>query len=797
MTQAVLERSKDTRLAQLASYWRAVNYLGAMQLYLYDNVLLEKPLAREHIKPRLVGHWGTQPGLNLVYAHLNRLIQDTGSEVLLVVGPGHGAPAILANLFLEGALASHYPEFARDRDGIVNLARSFSWPGGFPSHLGPMVPGTLHEGGELGYCLAHAFGAALDNRELIVACIVGDGEAETGPLAAAWHSPKFLDPATCGAVLPILHLNGYKLSGPSIWGRMSGLELHQFFCGVGYEVRMVTPTSQEDAHVQLWAAMDWAHAQIRGIQRTARSDESPVRRWRPPWPLIVLRTPKGWTGPRELDGVQIEGTFHAHQLPIEDPATNPAHLQALEAWLRSYRPRELFDELGRPSADVLAVCPQPPHGMGSNAHANNPDIVPLELPEYGSHALSFSRPGSVQAESTTRLGGYLADVFRLNAINKNFRLFCPDETSSNHLQDVFTVTNRAFEYPLVATDEHLARDGRVMEVLSEHNCEGWLEGYVLSGRHGIFACYEGFAGIVSSMVTQYAKWLKVAREVPWRRGIPSLNILLTSHTWRQDHNGYSHQGPGFIDTLVTKKSAVVRVYLPPDANCLLATMEHCLQSHNYINLVIASKNFAPQWLDANAAREHCARGASIWEWASDAGEPHVVMASAGDVPTLESLAAVALLREHVPSIRVRTVNVADLLALETADEHPHGLDATTFAQLFGTDTPVVFAFHGYPRVIHELIHRRPEAQRFHVRGYLEEGTTTTPFDMTVQNEMSRFHLAIEAIRRSGVANAETESALATFAERLMAHERYIRQHGSDLPEIVNWRWQDASTVRKA
>lgn len=785
-------RDQQGRLSQLGCYWRAANYLGAAQLYLRDNVLLREPLRPKHIKPRLLGHWGTQPGLNLIYAHLNRLISDVDADVSLVVGPGHGAPAILADLFLEGSLAEYYPELSRDGKGLAQLVRQFSWPGGFPSHLGPMVPGTLHEGGELGYCLAHAFGVAFDRPEAIVACVVGDGEAETGPLAASWHAPKFLDPASCGAVLPILHLNGYKLSAPSIFGRMSGLELHQFFCGVGYEVRIVAPASPDAAHVQLWKALDWAYAQIRAIQsdrRRWREDGSPQRRWTPAWPLIILRTLKGWTGPELVDGVQIEGTFHSHQLPISDPATNPEHLRLLEAWLRSYEPEKLFDADGCPLEDVVGVCPRGDRRLGMKAEANHPAVRALQLPAYTAHALTFQEPGSVQAEATTTLGGYLADVFRLNAGQRNFRLFSPDETSSNHLQDVFVVTDRAWQLPTVPSDEHLTADGRVMEVLSEHLCEGWLEGYVLSGRHGIFACYEGFSGIVASMVTQYAKWIKVAREIPWRGQVSSLNLLLASHAWRQDHNGYSHQGPGFIDTLLTKKSSIVRVYLPPDANCLLATMEHCLAARSEINLIIAGKNAAPQWLSATDARDHCERKASAWQWASDAGTPEIVMACAGDVPTYETLAAVSLLREHTPQLKLRTVNLTDLLALELTDEHPHGLPPERFAELFGDDTPVIFAFHGYPHVIHELIHHRPNAQRFHVRGYIEEGTTTTPFDMTVLNRMSRFHLAAEAIRRSGRDDAQARAALNLFDERLAAHYVYIREHGIDMPEIRDWRWR--------
>jgi xylulose-5-phosphate/fructose-6-phosphate phosphoketolase len=780
------------RLEQLQHYWRAANYLGAIQLYLRDNVLLRAPLRAEHVKPRLLGHWGTQPGLNLIYAHLNRLIQDTGARIGLVVGPGHGAPAIYADLFLEDTLSQFYPDFERSAEGIRHLARSFSWPGGLPSHVGPLTPGAMHEGGELGYSLAHAFGAALDNPDLIVACIVGDGEAETGPLAAAWHSNKFLNPVGSGAVLPILHLNGYKLSGPALFARMSGLELHQYFLGCGYDVRHVTASDPAEAHRRLWSAMDWAYQKIRRIQSDAREGHATAP---PTWPLIVLQTPKGWTGPRDLDGQPIEGTFHSHQLPIADPRENPAHLRALEAWLRSYAPDELFDERGVPVADVVAICPLGAHRMGMNPHANGgAESPPLRLPALGAHGVSVETPGARDAAATSVLGAYLRDAFRLNQENRNFRLMCPDETMSNRLESVFEATNRAFMWPLVETDEFLSREGRVMEILSETTCEGWLEGYVLSGRHGLFACYEAFATIVDSMVTQHAKWLKASAEVAWRRPIPSLNILLTSHAWRQDHNGYSHQGPGFIDTMVSKKASVARVYLPPDANCLVAVAQHCLSSHNHINLIIASKNSAPQWLSMDEASAHAARGASAWEWASnDASAPDVVLAAAGDVPTLETLAAVWLLRRHTPELRVRVANVIDLFSLVRSDEHPHGLPDDAFARLFGDDLPVIFAFHGYPRVIHELIDHRPDPQRFHVHGYLEEGTTTTPFDMVVRNRMSRYHLALDALKRARRMVADAPAAVRTFDHRLAEHAAYITQHGVDMPEVSDWRWTDAFT----
>ena len=779
----------EDRLASLSAYWRAANYLGASQLYLHDNVLLGRPLRPEDIKPRLLGHWGTQPGLNLVYAHLDRLVQDRSAQVLLVVGPGHGAPAILANLFLEGTLGEYYPEFTRDAEGMRALTRAFSWPRGLPSHLGPMVPGTIHEGGELGYSLSHAFGAALDNPNLLVACVVGDGEAETGPLATAWHSTKFLDPATSGAVLPIFHLNGYKLSGPTLFARMSGLELHQYFYGNGYEMRFVAPQTEEEAHRQLWSAMDWAYERIANIQETKRRR---IGDWTQNWPVIVLKTPKGWTGPREIDGKPIEGTFHAHQLPITDPATNPAHLRALESWLRSYDPDALFDSAGRPAEAVTAMIPDAPLRLGSNPHAFGGTGVALSLPPVDDYAVAVTEPGSIDAEATRELGGYLRDIFKRNDSAANFRLFSPDETMSNRLERVFEVTDRAFERPLVPTDEALSPGGRVMEMLSEHTCAGWLEGYVLTGRHGLFACYEAFSTIVDSMVTQHAKWLKVAREAPWRRSIPSLNYLLTSHAWRQDHNGYSHQGPGFIDTLISKKSSIVRVYLPPDANCLLWIMEHVFRSRDYINLIIASKNLAPQWLDAAAAHAHCVAGASVWPWVTSAGDAaniDIVIAAAGDVPTTEAIAAASLLNEYVPELCLRFVNVVDLCCLERAEEHPHGLDAERFEALFTRERPVVFAFHGYPRVIHELIHGRPDPGRFHVRGYIEEGSTTTPFDMLVRNQMSRYHLALEALRRWGQTNERITEATAYFNEQLAAHETQIVSAGVDLPEITGWRFR--------
>jgi xylulose-5-phosphate/fructose-6-phosphate phosphoketolase len=775
------------RLDQLSAYWRCANYLGAAQLYLRDNPILRKPLAPEQIKPRLLGHWGTQPGINLTYAHLNRLIQDTSADVLLIVGPGHGAPAILADLYLEGTLAEYYPELTFDIAGLTKLVRQFSWPYGMPSHLFPGTPGMIHEGGELGYCLSHAYGAVLDNPNLIAACIVGDGEAETGPLAAAWHSNKYLDPCTSGAVLPILHLNGYKLSGPTLLGRMSDAELQDLFAGYGYRPRIVAGDDPEPVHRAMWEALDSAYGEIRATQDQARGGDLSVH---PAWPMIILKTPKGWTGPKSLDGVPIEGTFHSHQVPIMDPATNPEHLKAVETWLRSYRPEELFDDGGRLAHQVTAMCPSGNLRMGMNPRANGGQLlVPLELPDYADYAVEVPSPGGVKAEGTRELAKYLRDVFCANEEAQNFRFFCPDETTSNRMEHLFEATSRVFMWPLVDTDEYLSRGGRVMEILSEHTCEGWLEGYLLTGRHGLFACYEAFIPIVDSMLNQYAKWLKVSRETPWRKPLSSLNYLLTSHVWRQDHNGYTHQVPSFINNVANKKGSVARIYLPPDANCLLSVVDHCLKSRDYVNLIVASKQMIPQWLDLNAAREHCARGASTWDWASnDAGDPDVILAAAGDVPTEETVAAAWLLRKEMPDLRVRVVNIVDLFTIVSHRDHPHGFDDRAFVELFTEDRPVIFAFHGYPRVIHELLHHRPNPDRFHVHGYLEEGRTTTPEDMLVLNQMSRWQLAIAALERVPRVQAQAGRAIDRFRERLAAHRTYIKEHDEDLPEIRDWRW---------
>lgn len=779
-----MEYSQE-RLDQLDANFRAANYLGAAQLYLKENALLREPLKPEHIKARLLGHWGTQPGLNILYGHLSRLIQDTGANVLYIAGTGHGAPGVLASLYLEGTMSEYYPQFSQDTAGLTRFVREFSWPGGMPSHLTALTPGAMHEGGELGYSLLHAYGAAFDNPELLVACIVGDGEAETGALAASWHSNKFLNPARDGAVLPILHLNGYKLSGPTIFARMSEEELKSFFTGCGYRMHEVAGDEQAAVHRELWAALDWAHAEIRKIQQRARSGNQLDTRH---WPVIVLRTPKGWTGPKKLDGKPIEGTFHSHQIPIEDPETNPAHLKAVESWLRSYRPEELFDSSGKPVPLATAIYPAPDKRMGRNKHANGGELLkPLNVPDYSRYAVEVRSPDDSQTQGTKILGAFLRDIFRENP--DNFRLFCPDETSSNRLQAVFEATLRAFEMPIIKTDEFLAPDGRVMEILSEHCCEGWLEGYLLTGRHGVFACYEAFISIVDSMMAQYAKWQKMAREIPWRVPVASLNYLLTSHIWEQDHNGYSHQGPTFINMLLTKKGSMTRIYLPPDANCLLSTADHCLRSRGYINLIVASKKPMPQWLSLSAAKEHCARGASVWEWASTGGgEPDVILAAAGDVPTRETMAAVWWLRRELPELRVRVVNVVDLFTLDSHRDHPHGMDEKAFAGLFTESTDVIFAFHGYPRVIHELIYRRPNATRFHVRGYLEEGTTTTPFDMTVVNRMSRYHLAIEALHRATRLRSEAADVIQKFEKKLAEHRAYIVKYDRDMPEVLDWRW---------
>jgi len=774
-------------LDTLRRYRRAANYLTAAQIYLRSNVLLREPLRHEHIKPRLLGHWGTAPGINLVYAHLDRVITDRDRDILLVTGPGHGAAANLANLYLEGALAEVYPDMGHGERGLERFVEAFSWPGGLASHLTPALPGTIHEGGELGYALATAFGAAFDDPELLVACIVGDGEAETGPTAAAWHATKFLDPATCGAVLPILHLNGYKISEPTLFGTMSDDELTQLFTGYGWGPRIIAG-SDDRIDLALATAFDAAMDEIADIQTRARSGRATVS---PRWPMIVLRTPKGWTGPRSVDGLPIEGSFRSHQVPAEKARTDPAHLAIVESWLRSYRPEELFDADGRPAADIQAFIPRGPKRMGMNARANGgARRRPLDLPEPAIAAVAVPSRGAVDDSALEQVGVYLAEVMRRSEGRRDFRIVCPDELLSNKLGAVFNVTDRAYVWPTGPNDEHLAPSGRVVEVLSEHLCEGFLEGYLKTGRHGIFPCYEAFVLIVDSMVAQYAKYLKVHREQPWRAPLSSLTFLLTSEGWRQDHNGYSHQGPGFINSLLNKKGSILRIYLPPDANTLVSTVDHCLRSTDYINLIVATKQPMPQWLSMDEAVAHCAAGASVWSWASTAGgqEPDLILAAAGNVPTRETLAAAELLRRDLPGLRVRVVNVTDLMALGTRKHHPHGLTASAFDDLFTADRPVVFAFHGYPSAIHQLVYDRPVPERFHVKGYIEEGTTTTPFDMLVRNGMSRYQLAIEAIRRAVLPGSDGDARIREYEARLAEHRAYITREGDDPVGISGWRW---------
>ena len=780
-------------LQRMDAYWRAANYLSVGQIYLQDNALLERPLTRADIKPRLLGHWGTTPGLNLLYVHLNRLIKAHDLNMIYVIGPGHGGPGIVAHSYLEGSYTEHYPAIERNRNGLQRLFRQFSWPHGIPSHVSPEVPGSIHEGGELGYSLAHAYGAAFDNPDLIVACVVGDGEAETGALAASWHSNKFLNPARDGAVLPILHLNGYKIANPTVLARISREELTDLMRGYGHEPHFVEGDDPMQVHQALAATLDAALAQIQQFQREARALDPththPHTPTRPRWPMIVLRTPKGWTGPKFVDGKPVEGTWRSHQVPIAHFKT-PEHVQQLEDWLKSYRPQELFDDHGKFHEELADLAPTGRRRMGSNPHANGGALLqPLVMPNFRDYAVQVPAPGGVDAEATGVLGGLLRDVMKLNLAAANFRIFGPDETASNRLQAVFEVSCKQWMDAIEEGDNHLSANGRVMEVLSEHLCEGWLEGYLLTGRHGFFSCYEAFIHIIDSMMNQHAKWLKVCNGIPWRKPIASLNYLLTSHVWRQDHNGFSHQDPGFIDHVASKKADVVRIYLPPDANTLLSVADHCLRSRNYVNLIIAGKQPAPQWLDMDAAVRHCAAGAGVWSWASnDAGYPDVVMACAGDVPTLETLAAVTLLREYVPDIRIRVLNVVDLMVLQPQSEHPHGLGEREFDALFTEDKPVIFAFHGYPAIIHKLTYRRRNHDNIHVRGYKEEGTTTTPFDMVVLNNLDRYQLALDAIRRIPRLAGQVEAATARFDTTMQRHKLYIGEHGDDMPEVLNWRW---------
>jgi xylulose-5-phosphate/fructose-6-phosphate phosphoketolase len=779
-------------LDKMDAYWRASNYLSIGQIYLQDNPLLEEPLRLEHIKPRLLGHWGTTTGLNFIYVHLNRLIVEHDLDMIYVMGSGHGGPGPVAQSYLEGSYTERYPSIERDRNGMLRLFRQFSWPYGIPSHVSPETPGSIHEGGELGYSLVHAFGAAFDNPDLIVACVIGDGEAETGPLATSWHSNKFLNPRTDGAVLPILHLNGFKIANPTVLARISREELTELLRGYGYEPHFVEGDQPPLVHQALAAALDTVLADIRAIQVVARSrpaDETPAR---PRWPMIVLKTPKGWTGPKFVDGLPVEGTWRAHQVPLAG-FDNPEHLAQLQDWMLSYRPRELFDEHGKLRETIASIAPTGHRRMSANPHANGGELLtPLSMPHFRDYAVDVGHPGDVKAEATRVLGTFLRDVIKLNLASQNFRLFGPDETASNRLQAVYEVTGKRWIAEVEAVDTDLSPDGRVMEVLSEHLCQGWLEGYLLTGRHGFFSCYEAFIHVVDSMVNQHAKWLKTTRRIEWRRPIASLNYLLTSHVWQQDHNGFSHQDPGFIDHIAKKKADVARIYLPPDANSLLSVADHCLRSRNYINLIIAGKAPEWQWLDIDAAARHCAAGASVWDWAGNCGDdPDVVMACCGDVPTLETLAAVTLLRDYAPDLRIRVVNVIDLMALQPQTEHPHGLGVLDFSALFSTDRPVIFAFHGYPGIIHQLTYNRPNHDNFHVRGYREEGTTTTPFDMVVLNNLDRYQLAFDAIRRVPRMKDQVAAAEARYWTTMERHKLYVSEHGEDMPEVRDWSWSAA------
>jgi xylulose-5-phosphate/fructose-6-phosphate phosphoketolase len=777
----------DDELDGLLAYWDAANYLTAAQIYLQGNPLLREPLRPEHIKPRLLGHWGTSPGLNLVYAHLNRLIRATGQDVLYVAGPGHGGPALLANVYLEGTYSEVYPSVSQDEEGLLRLVRQFSTPGGVPSHVSVPTPGSIHEGGELGYALVHAFGAAFDNPDLLVACVIGDGEAETAPLEGSWKGVRFLNPARDGALLPILHLNENKISGPTVLGRARQGEIADLLAGHGYECHFVSGDDPRGVHREFAAALDESQERIAAIQAQARRPAAMARR--PRWPAIVLRTPKGWTGPKEVDGVAIEGTFRAHQVPLKGVRENPEHLAMLESWLRSYRPEERFDEQGRLVPDLAAMAPEGERRMGANPQANGGRrLVPLEIPDPSAYAIEVHAPGAGRAESTRRLGLLLRDLYAANP--DNFRLFCPDETDSNRLGAVFEVSDRCL-MDARPDDVDVSPEGRVMEVLSEHNCQGWLEGYLLSGRHGLFATYEAFAMVSASMAIQHTKWLEEGRRLDWRAPVASLNVLLTSTCWRNDHNGFSHQGPGLIDTMISLRGEVVRIYFPPDANSLLAIADHTLRSRNYVNLIVQDKQPQLQYLGYPEALAHAAAGASRWEWAStdDGEEPDVILGCAGDVPTMETLAAAWLLRRHTPELRVRVVNVIDLMVLFPREAHPHGLPEEHFVELFGRDDEVVFAFHGYARALHQLLHGRPHPGRFHVRGFNEQGTTTTPFDMVVMNRMSRYHLALEALRRAKRAPGGAAGLEAHCEEMLECHHSYVREHLEDMPEVRDWTWE--------
>jgi xylulose-5-phosphate/fructose-6-phosphate phosphoketolase len=775
-------------LEKMNAYWRAANYLSVGQIYLFDNPLLKKPLKIEHVKPRLLGHWGTTPGLNFIYVHLNRVIKQQDLNAIFIAGPGHGGPGVVANTYLEGTYSELYPNVSQDETGLKHLFKQFSFPGGIPSHAAPETPGSIHEGGELGYALSHAYGAAFDNPDMIVAAVVGDGEAETGPMATSWHSNKFLNPAVDGAVLPILHLNGYKIASSTVLSRISHDELEQLFRGYGYNPHFVEGDDPATMHQLMAATLDEVLGEIRKIQTDART--SGFKR-RPIWPMIILRTPKGWTGPKTVDGLPTEGSWRSHQVPFSELASKPEHLKLLDKWMRSYKPQELFDADGKFKPELAELAPTGERRMGANPHANGGLLLrDLKMPDFCDYAVPVTKPGAITGEATRVMGAFLRDIVKLNADERNFRVFGPDETESNRLGRLFDVTNRVFVADILKTDEHLAPEGRVMEVLSEHQCQGWLEGYLLTGRHGLFSCYEAFIHIIDSMLNQHAKWLKVTRRIPWRRPISSINYLLTSHVWRQDHNGFSHQDPGFIDFVMNKKSEIIRVYLPPDANTLLSVTDHCLRSRHYINVIVAGKQPAPQWLDMDAAVKHCTAGMGVWEWASnDAGsEPDVIMACAGDVPTLECLAAVEMLNELFPDLKVRVINVVDVMTLQPRSEHPHGWSDSDFDALFTKDKPVVFAYHGYPWLIHRLTYRRTNHKNLHVRGYKEEGTTTTPFDMVVLNDLDRFHLVGDVIDRVPALGAKAAYAKQALRDRLLDHKHYVHQYGQDLPEIRNWQW---------
>jgi xylulose-5-phosphate/fructose-6-phosphate phosphoketolase len=780
-------------LRKMNAYWRAANYLSVGQIYLFDNPLLKKPLALEHVKPRLMGHWGTTPGLNFIYVHLNRIIKDYDLDMINVTGPGHGAPGIVANTYLEGTYSEMYPNVSQDEQGMKKLFTQFSFPGGIPSHVAPQTPGSINEGGELGYSLAHAYGAAFDNPDLLVTCVVGDGEAETGPLATSWHSNKFLNPVHDGAVLPILHLNGYKISGPTVLARIPRDELEALFHGYGYNPYFVEGDDPQKMHQLMAATLDSVVTEIKRIQHDARTDGFKVR---PLWPMIILRSPKGWTGPKVVDGKPVEGTFRAHQVPVEEFATKPENLKILEAWMRSYKPEELFDKDGRFISELAELAPKGRRRMGANPNANGGLLLKeLKMPDFRDYAVQVSKPGDVQAESTRLQGEFIRDIIKLNEDTGNFRVFSPDETTSNRWNAVFDVTDRCSTAEVIPGDDHVGPDGRVMEMLSETQCEGWLEGYLLTGRHGFFSCYEAFIHIVDSMFNQHAKWLEVSSRVPWRRPIASLNYLLSSHVWRQDHNGFSHQDPGFIDHVMNKKAGIIRVYLPPDANTLLSVTDHCLRSRNYVNVIVAGKQPELQWLDMDAAIKHCTAGLGIWDWASndEGGDPDVVMACCGDVPTLETLAAVEILRLHFPELKVRVINVVDLMTLMPKSEHPHGLSDKDFDDLFTKDRPIIFAFHGYPLLIHELTYRRTGHDNMHVRGFKEEGTTTTPFDMVVLNELDRFHLVGDVIDRVPSLGSRAAYVKQELRDKLLDHKAYIDKYGEDMPEIRNWQWSLTKT----